>query len=164
MVGSQRWLPHPLFSAVVLIVWLLLINELAVIPVITGMAIALVLPRLTHRFWPEHPRVRQPWRLASYLAMVLWDILVANLAVAKLILAPGISVRPQFVQLPLAVNDPFAVTLLAATISLTPGTVSVDVSENRDFLLVHCLDVDDPDAVAMRIKERYERRLREIFG
>ena len=71
--------------------------------------------------------------------------------------------RPGFVELPLDLTDEFAITLLASTISLTPGTVSADVSEDRRTLLIHALDVDDQDAMIRQIKQRYERPLKEIF-
>jgi multicomponent K+:H+ antiporter subunit E len=98
-----------------------------------------------------------------FVLVVHWDILTANMAVAILILGPPRRLRPGFVELPLDLTDEFAITLLASTISLTPGTVSADVSEDRRTLLIHALDVDDQDAMIRQIKQRYERPLKEIF-
>ncbi|HCQ57063.1 MAG TPA: Na+/H+ antiporter subunit E, partial [Sulfitobacter sp.] len=63
----------------------------------------------------------------------------------------------------LDLKEPEAITILAGTITLTPGTVSADLSDNGRYLLVHALDATDPDAVRDEIKDRYERRLKEIF-
>ena len=64
---------------------------------------------------------------------------------------------------PLDIFSPEAITILAGTITLTPGTVSADLSDGGHSLLVHALDVDDADAMRDEIKDRYERRLKEIF-
>lgn len=162
-MSRTRWLPHPLFSAAIFLFWLLLVNELSLLQLIAASALALVTPRLTRAFWPEHPQVHRPMKVLEYVVIVLWDILRANLLVARLILTPGVKLRPSFIEVPLSIDDPFAVTMLAATVSLTPGTVSTDVDEGRGLLLVHALDVEDRDAVVRNIKQRYERRLGEIF-
>ena len=163
-MSSARWLPHPLFSAVVFIFWLLLVNEISPLQLVAALLLGLFVPRLTYRFWPEHPQVRRPLKVVGYMAIVLWDIVLANIAVARLILTPGVRLRPVFIEMPLSIDDPFAVTMLAATVSLTPGTVSTDIDTNRGILLIHGLDVQDREATVRRIKERYERRLMEIFG
>jgi multicomponent K+:H+ antiporter subunit E len=67
------------------------------------------------------------------------------------------------VVIPLDLRQPEAITVLAGTITLTPGTVSADLSEDGHSLLVHALDAPDPDAIRDEIKTRYERRLMEIF-
>jgi multicomponent K+:H+ antiporter subunit E len=71
--------------------------------------------------------------------------------------------RPSWIVIPLDLRTPEAITVLAGTITLTPGTVSADISNNGRSLLVHALDAPDPDAVRDEIKQRYESRLKEIF-
>jgi multicomponent K+:H+ antiporter subunit E len=99
----------------------------------------------------------------KFVAAVLVDIVMANLVVAGLILNPWRTLRPRFIKLPLALQDPFAITLLANTISLTPGTVSADLSPDHRTLLVHCLNLDDEMTLIKHIKCRYETPLKEIF-
>ncbi len=70
---------------------------------------------------------------------------------------------PAWVPIPLDLRSPEAITVLAGTITLTPGTVSAEFSADGRELLVHALDAPDPDAVRDEIKSRYERRLKEIF-
>jgi multicomponent K+:H+ antiporter subunit E len=67
------------------------------------------------------------------------------------------------VTVPLELTTAEAITVLAGTITLTPGTVSADLSADGRALLVHCLEAPDPEGVVATIKERYERRLLEIF-
>ena len=95
---------------------------------------------------------------------VLWDIVVANLEVARLVLGPSDRLHPAFIELPLDIDEPFVATVLASIITLTPGTVSVDIDRDRRMLLVHALDVTDIPAAIDTIKRRYEAPLTEIFG
>lgn len=159
----NRWLPHPLFSLFMWLVWLLLVNTMAPGQVLLGAVLAVTLPLLTTRFWSEYPRIHKPWKIPRYLMVLLWDIVLANLVVARLILGPTHKLRPAFIHLPLELQNEFAITVLASTISLTPGTVSSDLSPDRKTLLIHALDVEDEAKVIARIKQRYERPLKEIF-
>jgi multicomponent K+:H+ antiporter subunit E len=69
----------------------------------------------------------------------------------------------RWITVPLDLRTPEAITVLAGTITMTPGTVSSDLAEDGRSLLVHCLDAPDPEATIADIKSRYERRLKEIF-
>jgi multicomponent K+:H+ antiporter subunit E len=133
--------------------------------VLLGAALALALPKFTQPFWPDRPRVRFGRALASYVVIVLFDILVANFQVARLILfRRNRDLRARWLVVPIDLTTPEAVTVLAGTISLTPGTVSSDVSADGRHLLVHALDVADEAAEVARIKTRYEARLLRIFA
>lgn len=158
-----RWLPFPLLTLVLWAVWLLLVNEISTGQVLLGALLAWALPLGTRFFWPAVPRVRSPTRLLAFMTVVLRDIVTANITVARLILGRTARLRPAFVELPLDLDTEFAITVLANTISLTPGTVSADVSDDRRTLLVHVLDVDDEAALIARIKQRYEAPLKEVF-
>jgi len=160
----KRLLPHPIFSLVLLLVWLLLNNTLSAGHILLGSIIALVLPWATAGFWADRLHLHKPGLALRFLLLVLWDITVANIHVAKLVLGPRRKLRPAFVDYPLDLDNDFAITVLAATISLTPGTVSIDVSGDHRTLLVHGLDVDDEAALIAEIKSRYEAPIKEIFG
>lgn len=159
----KRVLPQPLFSLCLWLIWLLLNNSAAPGQVLLGALLALAIPLFTVRFWPNRPHLLRPWRLASYLAVLLWDITLANLVVARLILGPMRRLRPAFITLPLDLSNNFAIVVLTNTISLTPGTVSADLSIDRRSLLIHVLDVEDEAQLIAHIKYRYERPLQEIF-
>ncbi len=160
----KRLVPHPIFSFVLLVVWLLLNNTLSAGHILLGSVIALVLPWATAGFWAEQLHLHKPGLALRFLLLVLWDITVANIQVAKLILSPRRKLRPAFIHYPLDMDNDFAITVLAATISLTPGTVSIDVNGDHSVLLLHGLDVDDEAALIAEIKRRYEAPIKEIFG
>jgi len=161
----KRLLPHPGLSAMLLIVWLLMANEITVGGTVLGGLFALILPKFTQPFWPDRPRMRLGRAFLGYLAVVLFDIIVANFQVARLILfRRNCDLRARWLVVPLRLTTPEAITMLAGTISLTPGTVSSDVSADGRFLLVHALDVADEAAEIARIQKRYEARLQRIFA
>ncbi len=159
----RRLIPHPGLSVLLVIVWLLMANSLTVGGLLLGIVIGILLPIFTAPFWPGRPDVRYRAGLA-YIALVLWDIVVANFQIAAIILfRRNRDLRPAWLSIPLDLHTPEAITVLAGTISLTPGTVSSDVSACGKYLLVHALDAADPDAEIARIKLRYEARLKRVF-
>jgi multicomponent K+:H+ antiporter subunit E len=89
---------------------------------------------------------------------------VANVQVARLVLlVPNDRLRSRYVTVPLELRSPEAITVLAGTITMTPGTLSAELSADGGAILVHGLDVPDPEALVAEIKTRYEVRLLEIF-
>ena len=159
-----RLVPHPLLSLSLLIVWLALVNKVTLGNVILGTAFGLVIPMLTRAYWPDRPRVRNPLMMAEYTLVVLWDIVVANVQVAMILLfRPEARIRSTWITVPVDLTSAEAITVLAGTITMTPGTVSATLSADGSAILVHTLDTDDPDGVRDQIKSRYERRLKEIF-
>jgi len=159
-----RIFPHPLLTGLLTVVWLLLVNSFSLNSLLFGFFLGIVIPFLTSPYWPDRPELRHPLKIAEYILVAIWDIIVANVTVARIVLFKrNADRRPAWICIPLELRSPEAITVLAGTITLTPGTVSADLSAEGHFLLVHCLDAPDPEAVRDEIKHRYERRLMEIF-
>lgn len=159
----KRLLPAPLLSLTLFVVWLLLANTVEPAHLLLAAVVALVVPRFSERLWPERPRLKKPLTIIRLGAIVLWDIVLSNIEVARRILGPEAAIRPSFVWVPLALKDPHAVLALAGIITMTPGTLSADLSPDRSHLLVHAFNVDDEVALVAQIKARYEAPLLEIF-
>ncbi|WP_116131866.1 Na+/H+ antiporter subunit E [Tropicimonas sp. IMCC34043] len=160
----NRLFPHPQLTAFLVLIWLLLVNKVTPGNVLLGLILGIAIPGITQPFWPNRPSFRRPLRIASYLLIVIWDICLANITVARVVLfRPNRKIRSHWIVVPLDLNSPEAITVLAGTITMTPGTVTAMLSADATCLLVHCLDAADPDAVRDEIKHRYERRLKEIF-
>jgi multicomponent K+:H+ antiporter subunit E len=159
----RRMLPHPLTTLALTVVWLLLVNSLASGQIVLGLLLGWAIPLFTLRFWPETPRISRPFTLLRFTIRLLGDIVAANLTVARLILGRPERLRPAFIIVPLALKSDLAISLLANTICLTPGTVSSRLSLDRKHLLVHTLDTADPERLVATIKSRYEAPLQEIF-
>jgi multicomponent K+:H+ antiporter subunit E len=163
MLRPPTWFPHPLLSLLLLLLWLLLSNSAAPGHLLLGALLGLAIPIFTQRFWPNPLILARPRLVFPFVGRVLWDILVANFSVARVVLGPRQGIRPAFVRVPVDIEGDFPLTLLASVISLTPGTVSADIDAERRQLLVHALSVDDTEALVHQIKTRYEAPIKEIF-
>ena len=159
----KRWLPAPLLSAALFAVWLLLNNTLDAAHLVLAALLAIIVPWFTDRLRPERPRIGRPLVIARLGLVVLWDIVLSNIEVARRILGPEAAIRPAFVWVPLDITDPHGIVSLAGIITMTPGTLSAELSADRRHLLVHVFNVDDEGALIAQIKARYEAPLMEIF-
>ena len=160
----RRLVPHPLLTLSLTLVCLALVNKITLGNIVLGGVLGLAIPFLTAPYWPGKPRIRHPLKIAEYILVVLWDIVLANVQIALIILfKPNRALKSAWITVPLELKSPEAITVLAGTITMTPGTVSAMLSSCGTSILVHALHTDDPDAVRDDIKARYEKRLMEIF-
>jgi multicomponent K+:H+ antiporter subunit E len=159
----NRLLPHPGLTVLLVILWVVMVGDVSFGVLFLGTVFGIAVPIFTAPWWPGRPRVRFVPAL-GYAGIVLWDILVANLQVAAIILfKPTRDLKPAWLTIPLELTSPEAITVFAGTISLTPGTVSADVSACGQYLLVHALHAPDPASEVAKVKARYEARLKGIF-
>lgn len=170
----NRWLPAPFSSLILFIVWLLLNQSVELIHLFFGLILAVILPLITTRFRDKQPQIKRPLLAVRYFIRVLGDIVTANLQVAIIILGPKHKLKPAFVRVPIDLHHTLPLTILANTVSMTPGTVSADVYPHADsidpnqplpqrWLLIHVLDLTDEAELIASIKQRYEAPLKEIF-
>ncbi len=158
-------LPWPVLTLVLATLWVMLSGGYSPGTIVTGLVLGVVIARLTAARLPHHPRLRNPLMIAEFCAVVLWDIVLANVAVAGIILfRRNAALCPAWITIPVTLHSPEAITVLAATITLTPGTVTADLAADRRSLLVHSLHAPDPDAVRAAILHRYQRRLIRLFA
>jgi len=159
----KRLLPMPWHSVMLLIVWLLL-NGFSYGQLLLGAILALLIPVVTYPYVRGHAPVKKPLSMVIYSLKLLFDIVVANLDVARRVLLPNRYLKPGWLAYPMSMSEPFPATLLASSVSLTPGTVSVEFSEDRSCLYIHVLHLDNEEELRAFIFRRYEQPLKEIFG
>lgn len=160
----RRLIPHPLLSVLLFVTWMLLVNRFAIGSMVLALFLAIVIPWITAPYWPKRPVIRNIPAFAAYCLLVMWDILVANIQVAKIILFyRNDAIKSAWIPIPITLTSPEAITLLAGTITLTPGTVTADMSSCGRVLLIHSLHAPDPDAIRDDILNRYQARLKRIF-
>jgi len=159
----KQILPHPILSLMLLGLWLLLVNSVSAGNLLLGILLAWLIPLFTARFWEAQVHIHKPLTLLRFFGVVLLDILVANVAVAALVIGPSKRIRPGFILMPMRLRGNVGLSLLANTISLTPGTLSAFLSADRTQLVIHALQTDDPDAIIALIRERYEQPLLETL-
>jgi multicomponent K+:H+ antiporter subunit E len=158
-----RLLPNPMLTLLLAGIWLLLNNTLAGGHVVLGLFLGWAIPLLVSGFLIEVPRVRKPLKLCRFILIVLCDIVVANIHVARLVLGPKEKLRPAFIVMPMRIENEFVLAVLTSIVSLTPGTVSAGLSPDHKHLLMHALDAPDIEAVVAEVMARYEAPLLEIF-
>jgi multicomponent K+:H+ antiporter subunit E len=160
----RRLYPHPYLSLFLVLTWFLLVNEWKIGSLVMAIILATVIPLITVPYWPHRPRLNSMPALLSYVALVVWDVIIANIQVAKIVLfMPSDKIQSAWVRVPIELRSPEAIALLAGTITMTPGTVTADMSACGRVLLIHSLHAPDPDAIRDDIKSRYETRLKRIF-
>jgi multicomponent K+:H+ antiporter subunit E len=155
---------RPVLSVLLALAWLTLQQSLDLGNVLTACVLGWGLPRLLGGFLGPAAQPRTVARALRLGLTVLWDIIVSNITVARLVLSPRSVPHPAWVKVPLTLTQPTAQALLASIITMTPGTVSAIVDEEGACIWVHALDCDDPAAVATDIDRRYQQPLMEILG
>jgi len=102
-------------------------------------------------------------RVISLLLLFVTELVLSAWKVAVLVLSPRMDVKPGIFAYPLRVDRDFEITILANLITLTPGTLSVDVSDDRRTLFIHAMDASDPDTTRREIADGFERKIMEAF-
>lgn len=158
-----RVLPYPALAAFLLLAWMLL-NSFTLGHLILGAAISLAATHAMTSLQPPRPRLRRWMLLPRLVAVVMLDILRSNYAVASIILQGRRRERVSgFVAIPLDLRDRTGLAVLACIVTSTPGTAWVEYDTVSGVLLIHVLDLLDPDEWIGTIKNRYESLLMEIF-
>ena len=160
----HKILPRPMLTASLIVLWLLLNNSLSAGQIVLAVIIGLLIPPFLGPRSQAPLIVKRPVVLLAYVLLVLHDIIKANFIVARQVLGRNSALKSHFLIVPLAVTHPTAISLFASTITLTPGTVSCEIAPDRSHLIVHALHTEDPDDEIAGMKQRYERRIQDMFG
>lgn len=156
--------PAPLLSVALFVVWLLLNHSVSAGHMVLGAIFGLLIPVLTRGLRPLPVKVRHPWTILKLAATVMVDTSVSNFQVVRFLLFPGLRKHPaDFVHIPLQLQDPNGLAVLAMITCITPGTAWAELSRDRSMLLMHVLEAGDHQAIIDHVKNKYERPLMEIF-
>ena len=156
-------LPAPLSSLGIVVAWVLL-NGASVGHGLLGAVLAIALPLLLPALrGASMPRLHAPGAALRLLGVFLYDMVVANIDVARRVLGPESRIHPGYIRVPLDLHDARAVAIMASIVTMTPGTLSAALESDGRVLLVHCFHLTDPEATVASIKSRYEAPLRRIF-
>jgi multicomponent Na+:H+ antiporter subunit E len=145
------------------VLWVALMDKVTLPDLATGFIVAYLVLWLVRPALGETAYFRKFPQAAGFVAFFLKELIFANLRVAAEVLSPRPQRRPGVVAVPLEVSTPAEITFLANVVTLTPGTLSLDVSPDRKTLYVHGMFVDDPEAVRRDIKNGFERRILELL-
>ena len=151
-----------------LLIWLVANNSLALEIILVGAALAAVLALLFAPFARVYADIRWSPRVLlnafAFLGVFLWELVLANLNVARLVFSPRIRISPGIVEIKTRLKSPMGRMALANAITLTPGTLVVDIKD--DSLFIHWIVVssEDPEAATREIAGRFEKYLVVIYG
>lgn len=152
------WLDHPLLSLLLAVSWLALSNSMALVHILSAALIGLIVPMLLRGFLKPGDSIHWPSAI-RLVGVVLWDIVMSNITVARLVLGSMTTPKPLWIAVHLDTRHPKVNALFASIITTTPGTVSCVVDEVQNVIWVHALNGDDPQAMALDMKHRYEAPL-----
>ena len=162
-MNRRTILPSLPLSLAVTAFWLLMVSEINAAQLAFAALLGIVIPLYATRIDREFARFGSLKPLPRLVAVLLWDILLSNIRVARQVLGREASIHSGFIWYPLEIDNIHGITALACCITLTPGTVTAALSDDRRYLLVHVLDLSDEAGLVEDIKRRYERPLMEIF-
>lgn len=152
-----------LINILLTLVWVALTGSYDNTTFIFGFALSFVVIWIIGRDDGSKKYVAIAPRIISFLLYFLYQLVKANIQVAYDVVTPTFYMKPGIVRLPLDAETDLEITLLANFISLTPGTLSLDVSEDRKVLYVHAMYVNDKEEFIRDIKDGFERKLLQIL-
>lgn len=161
----KRWLPTPILSLVLLASWLMLNQTTAPAHILLGVLLALLIPVLLRPLMPLPPlRLARPWQLVPLLSMALVEIVRSCFNVSRIILfGMPKGAQSQFLRIPLDLQDPYGLALLACLINTTPGTTWTEYSPETGILILHVFDLHSEQWWIDTIKQRYEHPIMRVF-
>lgn len=154
-----------LLNFVLALVWMALRASFRPVDFIVGFVIGFGIIMLTHRAFgvTSSNYSRKSWQIVRFIGFTFWNIIKANVAVARIVLSPQMNIHPGILAVTMDSCSDVGMTSLANLITLTPGTVTLDVASDKCTLYIHFMNVDDPDALRSEIKNYFERRVVEVF-
>lgn len=163
-------------NLILAVAWMVLNNSYTLADLVVGLLFSFLVLRVSWRIFSDEPfsfrRYFRPSTPRPLRQLLLWlrffgfgfvEIVKSSVAVARAVLAPQLSIRPGIVAIPLDLKSDEGITTLANLITLTPGTVSLDVSSDRKTLYIHAFEVGDAEALRRDTKAVFERRVQELW-
>lgn len=145
------------------LVWTFLQGELQGSNFAVGMVLGYLVIAISQQVLGTSAYVRKVGQVVRFILFALWEIFTASLALAWLIVQPRVQLRPAIVAIPLDAETDLEIASVASLLTLSPGTLSLDVSTDRRTLYVHTIDLDDADMFRREIKRGLERRVLEVM-
>ncbi|MEF2073189.1 Na+/H+ antiporter subunit E [Consotaella aegiceratis] len=151
------------YNILLALLWVFVTGSFTLVNLAFGFVIAAMAMALINDESERVGYIQRSRRVVSLAVFFLGQLLLSAWRVAMVVLTPKMNLKPGIFAYPLQVETDFQITLLANMITLTPGTLSVDVSEDRSTLYVHALDCSDPDGARQEIADGFERKILEAF-
>ncbi len=143
-------------------IWVALTGEFTTGAFVSGFLLAMAILWMLRLDDDSRGYFTRGFRAITFTGFFIKELVLANLRLAHDILTPRHRMRPGVIAIPLDLRTDAGITLLSNLLTLTPGTLSLDVSEDRRHLYIHAMYIDDPDTFRQDIKQGFERRVKEL--
>ncbi|GIP59895.1 Na+/H+ antiporter subunit E [Paenibacillus woosongensis] len=151
-----------LLNFLIAVIWMFLNNNWSASGLIVGYMIGLALIGLFGRFWPQGFYMRKVWAMIKLLALFIKELFKSSFVVIGQVLSPKLNIRPGIFAYKTELTGDWEVTILANLITLTPGTLTLDVSREGSTLYIHAMDIDDVDKLCSDIRSTFEKAILEV--
>jgi multicomponent Na+:H+ antiporter subunit E len=152
-----------LWNILLALAWAALSGEFTLLNLMLGFALGFAVLLFVGPALGSSQYFAKVTRTSSFIGFFMRELVISNLRVAYDVLTPRHHMKPGIVAVPLDVRTDAEIVLLANLITLTPGTLSLDLSDDRTVLYVHTMYLDDPEELRREIKEGFERRVLEVL-
>ncbi|ELK45528.1 Na+/H+ antiporter subunit E [Halobacillus sp. ACCC02827] len=149
-------------NIIIAIMWMFLSETYNFSSFLVGYILGIVLLFVLRRFIPDSFYMKRAWKFLQLILLFIRELILSNIDIVKHVYKPKLNVQPGIFALPVDVKTNFEITLLANLISLTPGTLSVIVSEDHTKIYIHAMDMPDVEKSVNDIKETFERMILEV--
>ncbi len=152
-----------LLNIILALVWAALSGDFSPRSLLVGFSIGFVLILFSQRIMSGPNYVQKVWRVLDLFLYFLYEVVASNLRVAQDVLRPMSTLRPGIIAVPLEAQTDLEITVLINFIMLTPGTIAIDVSADRNEIFIHVMNAEDPEKVRAQIKDGFERRVLRVL-
>jgi multicomponent Na+:H+ antiporter subunit E len=153
-----------LMNVILAFLWAALTANFTIENIVLGFCLSFIVIALISRIWGKTPYAAKAWLLTSFACYIIWELFVSSIKVAMDVLRPTLRNKPGVIAIPLETENDIETTVLANLISLTPGTLTLDVSSDMKTLFLHTMYADDIDGVRRSIKKNLEQRILGIMA
>ena len=152
-----------LWNIMLALSWAALMGEVTALSLAVGFVFGFAILFAVRRLLRPSRYFEKLWQCLRLAGLFAWELVLANLRIAYEVVTPSHNMRPGVVAIPLDAETDAEITLLANLITLTPGTLSLDVSDDRRVLYIHAMYVDDVEELRRSIKDGFEKRVMELL-
>lgn len=151
-----------LLNFFIALVWMFINSSMTASTFIVGYLIGLILIIMMRRFFKGRLYIWRLWATFKLTLMFFRELTLSNISVLRVVLRPKLNIQPMIFALPTDLEHDWEITLLSSLITLTPGTIVLNVSDDQRTLYIHAIDVDDVDEAIDSIKNSFEKAIKEV--
>lgn len=151
-----------LINSIIAVMWMFLSETYSLSSFAAGYILGIVLLLVLNRFIPDSFYLKRVYKIVMLVLLFLKELVTSNIDIVKLVYKPKLEFEPGIFALPVDLKSNWEITLLANLITLTPGTLTVAVSDDNTHLYIHAMDIDDIEDEIHSIKNTFEKAISEV--